>query len=51
MSFDEKTLIWKSYTTNKALSITKQVRIIYLKKFIIAVLDVDSKIFVMKMAI
>ena len=50
-SFDEKTLTWKFYITNKALPITKQVQIVNLEEFIIAVLDVDSKMFVMHIAI
>ena len=51
MSFGEKTLIWRTYTTNKALLTTKQVQIIDKKDFVIAALDVDSKIFIVPMAI
>ena len=51
MLFDKKTLMWRTYTTNKALSIIKQVQIVDLKKFVIAALNIDSKIFVMYMAI
>ena len=51
MSFGEKRLMWRTYTTNKALSTTKQVQIIDLKEFIIVALDVDSKTFVMHVAI
>ena len=47
----EKTLTWKFYITNKALPITKWVYLINIKEFIIVVLDVDSKIFVVHMAI
>ena len=49
--FDEKILMWKFYITNKALFIINQVQIINSKKFIIAVLDANSKTFVMHMAI
>ena len=51
MLFGEKILTWKTYTTNKALFSTKQVQIINKKDFIIAVLDADSKTFVMYVAI
>ena len=51
MLFGEKTLIWRTYITNKALFITKQVQIINKKNFVIAVLDTDSKTFVVHMAI
>ena len=36
MSFDEKTLMQKTYTTNKALPTIEQVQIINKKDFIIA---------------
>ena len=51
VSFDEKTLTWKSYTINEALSITKQVQIINPKEFVIIALDVNSKMFVVHMTI
>ena len=51
MLFGEKTLTWRTYTTNKALFTTKQVQIIDKKNFVIAVLDANSKTFVMHMAI
>ena len=51
VSFDEKILIWKFYTINKTLSTTKQVQIVDLKEFIIVVLDANSKIFVVHVAI
>ena len=51
VSFDEKTLTWKTYTTNKALSTTKQVQIIDKKDFVIAALDADSETFVIHVAI
>ena len=41
--FSEKSLIWKFYTTNKALLTIKQVQLINSKEFIIAALDADSK--------
>ena len=49
--FDKKTLMWKSYTTNKALSILEQLQLVDPKKFVIAALDADSKTFVMHIAI
>ena len=51
VSFDKGTLTWKTYTTNKALPITKQVQIIDPKEFVIAALDIDSKTFVVHVAI
>ena len=49
--FSEGTLMWKIYITNEALPTTKQVQIIDSKEFFIAALDIDSKIFVMHVAI
>ena len=49
--FGPKTLMWKFYTTNKALPTTKQVQIINPNKFVIAALDINNKTFVMYMAI
>ena len=51
ISFGKKILIWRTYTTNKALSITKQVQIIDKKDIIIAKLDADSKTIVVHVAI
>ena len=51
MSFGEKILIWRTYITNKALSITKRVQIIDKKDFVIVVLDVNSKTFVIHVTI
>ena len=51
VSFGKKTLTWRTYTTNKALSTTKQVQIVDPKEFVIIALDVDSKIFVVHVAI
>ena len=51
MLFVIKTLMWKSYITNKALFIIEQVHIIDLKEFILAALDADSKTFVVHVAI
>ena len=51
MSFEEVTLMWKSYTISKTLPITKQVKLIDPKDCIIVVLNVDSKTFVMQVAI
>ena len=49
--FNKKTLTWKTYTINKALFTTEQVQIIDLKEFVIAALDVNSKTFVVYVAI
>ena len=49
--FDEKTLTWRIFTTNEALSTTKQVQIVDLKKFFTVALDVNSKTFVVHVAI
>ena len=51
VSFGEKTLTWKSYITNKALTTTEQVQLVDPQKFIIVALDADSKTFVMHVAI
>ena len=51
MSFSIKILIWKSYTTNKVLSTIEQVQIVDFKEFVIIILDADTKIFVVYMAI
>ena len=51
VSFGEETLTWKSYTTIKVLSTTKQVQLIDPQKFVIAALDVNSKTFVVHVAI
>ena len=51
MSFGKKTLMWKFYTINKFLPISKQIQLINQKKFGIAVFDANSKTFVMHMAI
>ena len=51
VAFDEETLMWKSYITNKALLTTKRVQLVDLKEFVIAALDTDSETFVVHMAI
>ena len=51
MSFSKKSIIWKSYTLNKALTITKQIQIVDPKEFVIAAMDADSKTFIMYVAI
>ena len=51
MSFDEKTLMWKTYTINETLSIIEQVQIIAKKDFVIAALNTDNKTFMMYVAI
>ena len=51
VSFGERTLIWRTYTINEALSTTKQVQIVDLKEFVIAALDVNSETFMIHVAI
>ena len=51
VSFGKETLIWRTYTTNKALPTTKRVKIVDPKKFVIAALDVDNETFVIHVAI
>ena len=51
VSFGQKTLMSKFYTIIKVLSSTKPVQLIDLKKFVIAALDVDSKTFIVHIAI
>ena len=51
MAFDEKTLTWKSYTINKALSTIEWVQLVNLKEFVIVAIDVDSKTFIVHVAI
>ena len=47
VSFSKRELTWRSYTIVKPLPITKQVKLIDKKEFAKAVLDVESKTFVM----
>lgn len=51
ISFNEKAIMWKFYTTNKVLPTTKRVRIINKTDFAIAVLDISSKTFIVYVAI
>ena len=51
MSFGEGISTWRTYITNEALLTTKRVQIIDPKEFVIAALDIDSKIFVIHIAI
>ena len=51
IAFGERILTQKSYITNKALPITKQVQLVIPKKFVIVALNANSKTFVMHMAI
>ena len=51
VSFGEKTLTWKIYSTNKALPTTERVQIVDPKEFVIAALDIDSETFVVYVAI
>ena len=51
VSFGKKTLMWNSYIIIKTLFTTKQVQIIDPKEFIIAVLNIDSKLFVVHVTI
>ena len=43
-------LILRSYTINRTLFNTKLVKIIYLRKFVLIILDADNNIFVVHMA-
>ena len=51
VAFGEGTLTWRSYTINKALPTTKRVQLVDLKEFVIVVLDVDSKTFVVYVSV
>ena len=51
VAFGEETLTWKFFTTNKALPTSKQVQLVDPKELVIAALDVDSKTFIVHMAI
>ena len=51
MLFDEKTLTWRTYTTNKALFTIEQVQIINKKDFVIAALNANGETFIVYMAI
>ena len=51
MSFGERTLMWRTYTTNETLPTTEQIQIVDKKKFVIAALNIDSKTFVVHVAI
>ena len=51
IAFNERTLTWNFYTTNKILPTTEQVQLVDLKEFVIAALDTDSKTFVVHVAI
>ena len=51
VSFGQRTLTWRTYTTNEALPTTEQVQIVDLKEFVIAALDIDSETFVVHVAI
>ena len=52
MVFGEEILIWKSYTSNKNILPTiKQVQLVDLKEFVIAILDANIKTFIVYMAI
>ena len=50
IQFAEKELIWRSYTSAKALSITKRIELIDKKEFAKAALDKESKTFVVYVA-
>ena len=51
VSFGEGILTWKTYTTNETLPTTERVQIVNPKEFVIAALDIDSKTFVVHVAI
>ena len=44
--FIEEKLIQKFYITNKTLFIIHQIQIIYIKKFLFIILNVNNKIFI-----
>ena len=51
MLFLERELIWKSYTTAKALLTIKQIEFINKKEFVKVAFDKNSKTFVMYIAV
>ena len=51
VSFDERTLTWRTYTINETLPTIEQVQIVDPKEFVIVALDVDSETFVVHVAI
>ena len=51
VAFDEETLMWKLYTTNKALPTIERVQLVDPKEFAIAALDINSETFVVHVAI
>ena len=51
IAFGKRTLMWKSYITNKALPTTERVQLVDSKEFVVAALDADSKTFVVHVAI
>ena len=51
MSFSKGTFMSKFYTTNKVLPTTKHIHIVDSKKFVLTVLNVDNKIFVVHIVI
>ena len=51
ISLNKKKLLWKFYITNKILFIIEQVLIVNLKKFVIAILNINGKIFIKYMVI
>ena len=51
IQFAEKELIWRIYTTKKALLTTRQVKIINQKEFAKAVLDENVKVFVVHISL
>ena len=51
VSFGEEILTWKSYITIKVLPTTKRVQLINQQEFVIAALDINSKTFMVHLAI
>ena len=49
--FGEKVYIWKIYTINEALSTIEQILIIDKKNFIMVILDINNKRFIVHVAI
>ena len=49
--FGEEILTWRTYTTNETLSIIEHVQIFNLKEIVIAMLNVNSKMFLIYVSI
>ena len=51
IAFGKEILTWKPYTINKALPTTEHIQLVNPKEFVIVALDMDSKTFVVHVAI